>query len=379
MLRRPVDLTSCDNEPIHKIGAIQPDGVLIALDQSTHIVEFASTNTQETFGLQCSEILGRPLASILGDANCADLRTRSLRPTMPDLLRPWFISIDLPDGTRNDLECYAHAYDGWIILEFVPVQKMPAIMWEQDLIRQRIISELIQPRTVSELAQVGAHIIREVTGFDRVMIYRFAADKHGEVIAESTNRPDSFLGLHYPASDIPDPARRHFTLNVIRIIPDINARPVPIMTRSGAIADDTSGRPLDLTYSKLRAVAPVHVEYLNNMGVGGSMSISLTSNEALWGLVACHHYEGRYLSWSTLRFCELIGGTISALLQSLENSAQLRHSIRAEKIAFAIEKETRLGKPLHQVVMDHADQLMDQCSAHGIALRLGGQTFEAGL
>ena len=107
------------------------------------------------------------------------------------------------------------------------------MVWEEDLLRQTIISELLQPETLPDLAEASARIIREVTGFDRVMIYRFAPDKHGEVIAESTVRPDSFLGLHYPASDIPDPARRHFVLNVIRTIPDINAVPVPIMMRSG--------------------------------------------------------------------------------------------------------------------------------------------------
>ena len=256
MLKREVDLTSCDKEPIHKIGAIQPIGVLIAVDATSLIIEFASTNTDDTFGYSHPELLGKSLTAILGEANCAELRDRSLQPTMPDLLRPWFLSARKPDGAMVELECYPHAHDGRIILEFVPIHRAPAAMWETDLLRQRIISELIHPETLTDLAQVGAQIIREVTGFDRVMIYRFAEDKHGEVIAESTMRDDSFLGLHYPASDIPDPARRHFALNVIRIIPDINAMPVPIMTRSGSCADDSSAAPLDLTFSKLRAVAP---------------------------------------------------------------------------------------------------------------------------
>jgi chemotaxis family two-component system sensor kinase Cph1 len=379
VLKRPVDLTSCDSEPIHKIGAIQPFGVLVAVDRATLTIEFASASTEEILGHRCNDLLGRRLAWLLGESNCEALLSRNLQPTMPDLLRPWFLTVDKPGGEVARLECYPHQHQGWIILEFVPIQTRPADVWETDLVRQRIISELIQPETLTELARVGAQIIREVTGFDRVMIYRFAEDKHGEVIAESTVRDDSFLGLHYPASDIPDPARRHFTLNVIRVIPDINAAPVPIRTRSGEIADDRSAEPLDLTYSKLRAVAPVHVEYLNNMGVGASASISLTSNHELWGLVACHHYAPLHLSWSTLRFCELIGGTISALLQSLENTIKLRHSIRAEKTAFAIEREARMGKPLREVIRDHADVLMDQCSAQGILLMLDNETFQAGL
>ncbi|MCX7304240.1 MAG: ATP-binding protein [Hyphomicrobiales bacterium] len=379
MLKRPVDLTSCDTEPIHRIGAIQPIGVLIAVDEHTMTIEFASSNTSGMLGRSCSDLLGRPLADLLGDEPCRTLLARRLQPTMPDLLRPWFLSIQHPDRGTVDLECYPHRHDGWIILEFVDLQGGLAVMWEEDLIRQRIISELIRPSTLTELAKVGAQIIREVTGFDRVMIYRFAEDKHGEVIAESTVRDDSFLGLHYPASDIPDPARRHFLLNVIRLIPDINATPVPIMTQSGAIADDGFSNPLDLTFSKLRAVAPVHVEYLNNMGVGASMSISLTANNQLWGLVACHHYQPLHLSWSKLRFCELVGGTISALLQSLENTIKLRHSIRAEKTAFAVEREARMGKPLADVIRDHAADLMEQCSANGIAVMLNNRLFQVGV
>ena len=150
------------------------------------------------------------------------------------------------------------------------------------------------------------------------------------------------------------------------------------MMRAGVAADAGSQSPLDLTFSKLRAVAPVHVEYLNNMGVGASMSISLISNHELWGLVACHHYGPLHISWSRLRFCELLGGTISALLQSLENTIQLRQSIRAEKTAFAIERDARAGKPLHDVVHDHAAMLMEQSSAHGMILNLGDARIEMG-
>jgi chemotaxis family two-component system sensor kinase Cph1 len=378
MLTRAIDLSSCDNEPIHMIGAVQPFGALVAFDTATMVIEFASVNTDRLFGRDHRELLGAKVDSLLDPHQLADLLSRPLLPSMPDLLRPWFLSIPGADGVAMAAECYPHRHDGRVILEFVARESGPALMWEEDALRQRIISELIKPGTVTELAHVGAQIIREVTGFDRVMIYRFAPDKHGEVIAESTSRHDSFLGLHYPASDIPDPARRHFLLNVIRMIPDINAVPVPIMTRSGKPADAGSPSPLDLTFSKLRAVAPVHVEYLNNMGVGGSMSISLTSNNALWGLVACHHYGPHSVSWSRLRFCELLGGTISALLQSLENTVQLGHSIRAERAAFDIEHEARSGRPLLDVVQQHSALLIEQCGAQGMVVQLGGRRIEIG-
>lgn len=375
MLTTTVDLDACDREPIHIIGAVQPNGALIAADVALSRIEFASENAGAYFGRAAGGLLGQPLAALLGDDQCAALFARPLEPTRPDLLRPHFMRLAWPDGSLVELECFCHVHDGRLILEFVHRQEGPAAIWEEDLVRQRIISDLIQPDTLTGLARVGAEIIRDVTGFDRVMIYRFAPDLHGEVIAESTVRPDTFLGLHYPASDIPEPARRHFVLNVIRSIPDITAPSVPIRGLSAGMGQ---ARPLDLTFSKLRAVAPVHIEYLGNMGVGASCSISLIANGQLWGLVACHHYGPLHLSWSRLRFCELLGGTMSALLQSLENRIQLRHGIRAEKTAFAIERQARQGKPLGSVIADEAETLMEQGGAEGMMLRLGGQILERG-
>ncbi len=124
-----------------------------------------------------------------------------------------------------------------------------------------------------------------MTGFDRVMVYRFAQDDSGEVIAESTHAGvESFLGLHYPASDIPRQARGLYERNWLRIIPDVEAVPSPIQPTL-----DSAGKPLDLSQSVLRSVSPIHIEYLENMGVRASMSVSILREGRLWGLFACHH------------------------------------------------------------------------------------------
>lgn len=373
-----VDLTSCDDEPIHAIGAIQPGGALIAADAATGVVLYASDNVGEFLKRSAKHLLGRQLSDVLGSKAAAELLGGSHAPVVPDILRPCLVDIEGPDAAPIPLECYPHHQGGLLVLEFVTRSATPAALWEQDLVRQRIVSNLIRPETLPELARAGADIVREVTGFDRVMIYRFAPDKHGEVIGESNDRPDTFMGLHYPASDIPDPARRHFALNVLRVIPDIHAAPVPIFGLGGGVADAASGNALDLTFSKLRAVAPVHIEYLRNMGVEASLSISLIANGELWGLVACHHYAPLHLSWSSLRFVELVGGIISALLQSLENTVQLRHSIRAEKLAFDIERRARLGESLPALVASSAEALLGELSADGIVLRIGGRDIAIG-
>lgn len=378
MTSNTVNLDTCDQEPIHLIGAVQPHGALIAIDHNSHIIKYASTNTQDFIGFTATEILGQNLGFLIGDANVKKLPSFPNETTQPELLKPWFIEFTGSAGEPIKAECLPHRNKDHIILEFVGAQTAPATVWEDELLRRGVISELIKPDALNELADISARLIRDATGFDRVMIYKFAEDKHGEVIAESTNRPDSFLGLHYPASDIPDPARRHFTLNVMRSIPDINGERIPIQNMAGEVADANAENPLDLTFSKLRAVAPVHVEYLNNMGVGGSLSISLITNGELWGLVACHHYSPRLISSSRLRFAELLGGTTSALLQSIENTNQLRKNIQAEKAAFLIEQQVRSGIPLKKLIADQAEALLDLVDAQGLYMTLGDDTIHHG-
>jgi chemotaxis family two-component system sensor kinase Cph1 len=371
--RNAVDLTTCDKEPIHLIGAIQPHGAMIVVDKDTMVVEFVSTNTVSFLSAEPEEILGKRLSNLIGEENTKYLSDLPVNPSSPEVLKPWFMSFSGADGKLIQSECLAHRNKDHLILEFLQPEPAPAPVWEDELLRREIVSELVKPGVLEDLTEASAKLIRDVTGFDRVMIYRFAEDKHGEVIAESTNRPDSFLGLHYPASDIPDPARRHFILNMIRSIPDINCENVPIISRKGVAADAKSASPLDLTYSKLRAVAPVHVEYLNNMGVHASLSISLVTNNELWGLIACHHYDKRLISSSRLRFAELLGSTTSALLQSIENTKKLQKSIRAEETAHAVERQARSGAKLKALIHENASKLMDLIDAQGAILQLGGE------
>ncbi len=376
-MNRQVDLTSCDTEPIHIIGHIQPFGALVAADLASLSITHASANIKDFTGIAVQDLLGSSLPELFGASVIMDLLQRDLTPQPPQVMQPWFASLTDGSGQQVRYECLPHRNEGMLIIEILQPEQGPADAWRREGLRQRIISELIQPKTVEDLGNLAAGFVREVTGFDRVMIYRFAEDKHGQVIAESTNRPDSFMDMHYPASDIPEPARRHFMLNLIRAISDINATPVAVMTQGG-IAGPSSDQPLDLTYSKLRGVAPVHVEYLNNMGVGASMSISLVSNDRLWGLVACHHYGPLHLQSSCLRFCEMLGGTISALLQNLENTNLLEKRIDAEQAAYQIELFARHHPDLHANLGLHQQRLLGLTGCSGMILCEAGRISRYG-
>ncbi|MEL7468896.1 MAG: ATP-binding protein [Pseudomonadota bacterium] len=347
--------SSCDIEDIHLIGSIQPHGSLLAVDAMTEVVTHASTNAPVPLGTRLSTLMDTGAFDKLRAAVEAAKVRRVLR----------VLSVTLNGQTWD---CIPHEHDGKLYLELFAPAAEDREAWQEDDLRRQIISDLVRPATLAELADLSAEIIRRVNGFDRVMIYRFAEDNHGEVIAESTDRDDSYLGLHYPASDIPEPARRHFVLNVVRAIGDVRADAVAVHGNS----------PLDLSFSVLRAVPSTHLQYLENMGVRATMSISLVSNDQLWGLIACHNYTPRSVSIQTLRFAELLAGTISALLQGIENRMQLTQSIEAERIAFAMEKEGRDGAALSDVIARWSRELMQLFDAQGLVFRQSDRIEEFG-
>lgn len=359
---KPVS-SPCDTEEIHLIGGIQPHGALVVSDLESGLITHASANAANVLNRTNGASAGDPIEALLDTGGLAAVRSSAGISGQRKVLRPVNLSI----GTTQ-LECIPHEHDGKLYLEFFRPSEDAREGWEEDDLRRQIISDLVRPSTLAELADLSADIVRRVNGFDRVMIYRFAEDNHGEVIAESTDRDDAYLGLHYPASDIPEPARRHFVLNVVRTIGDIRADIVPV---SGT-------EPLDLTFSLLRAVPGTHLQYLENMGVRATMSISLVANDRLWGLIACHHYSPRTPSLQTLRFAELLAGTISALLQGIENRMQLSRSIEAERMAFAMENEGRSGVPLTDLVAKWAPELMRLLDAQGLVFRQSGEVTEFG-
>ncbi len=367
--------TSCDIEDIHLIGAVQPHGAMIIAEQSTQRIVAISANAATFLHHDPEQLLQMKLTDLFTQKTLDGLKLTSIGPDARSVLHPKPIKLVDPvnlDGSESELECLPHLHGDRLCLEFYKPAEPIAEGWEEDELRRQIISDLVRPNTLAELAELSADIIRRVNGFDRVMIYRFAEDNHGEVIAESTDREDRYLGLHYPASDIPEPARRHFVLNVVRSIPDVSAVSVPLMT------NDKAAEHLDLSYSVLRAVPQTHVQYLKNMGVAATMSISLVSNDRLWGLVACHHYEPRVVPIQTLRFAELLAGTISALLQGIENRMQLSRSIEAERVAFAMEKQGRAGTPLRDVVAEWTPELMRLLDSQGLVFRQSGKVAEYG-
>jgi chemotaxis family two-component system sensor kinase Cph1 len=300
-----VDITNCDREPIHIPGAIQPHGVLLALREPDFIITQASENASTVFATDVSKILGAPLTSLLtADAFVAvreAVNGEHLAEANP---------LRLAVGGRS-CDAILHRFQGVLILEIEPrVTAEPAERIHHPL--RRVVSRLQAATSLADLLTAAAQGVRRVTGFERVMIYSFDEDGDGSVDAEAkTEGLDAYLGLHYPASDIPRQARELYLRNPIRSIPDARYTPVPL---TPALRPDT-GTPLDLSFAALRSVSPVHLEYLANMGIRASMSISLVVRDRLWGLISCAHHSGpHYVPYEVRSDCETVGRMLSLLI-----------------------------------------------------------------
>ncbi|MEO6198403.1 MAG: HWE histidine kinase domain-containing protein [Sphingomicrobium sp.] len=324
-VQRPeVDLTNCDREPIHELGAIQPIGFLIALT-SDWLVSRVSANIDQFLDLAADDIIGQPVTEVLSDDAIHSLRNRlALLRGVEGVERVFGLTLD-ERGQKFDAA--VHFSGPWVIIEAEPNTEHN--YGDVTGTVRGMLGRLDGTADEAAFFNEGARQIRALSGFDRVMVYRFDADGSGEVIAESAKSGiGSFLGLHYPASDIPRQARELYKRNLLRVITDIEAVPVPIVP-----ALDEHGKPLDLSLSVLRSVSPIHIEYLRNMGVRASMSISLIVGGELWGLVACHHHAPRCPSFERRSVAELFAQLFSMRIESRERQKIVDYERRARDIS----------------------------------------------
>lgn len=309
-----VDLTNCDREPIHELGSIQPFGFLIAVSPDW-LVKRASANVIDILGISADDLLGAPLTEYLSADTVHVLRNRLTMLRGDDAVERVF-GLPLRDGTDARYDFAVHMVQGSIVLEGEPSAAAPTSDPAGTI--RAMMSRLDETVELPAFFREGARQIRAITGFDRVMVYKFDTDGSGIVVAESAKSGiGSFLDLRYPASDIPAQARKLYLRTPFRIIADVMATPSPIVP-----GRDETGAPLDLSLSILRAVSPIHIEYLRNMGVAASLSISIIVEGRLWGLFACHHYSGpRTPDFERRSIAELFGAMFAFKLESRERKA----------------------------------------------------------
>ncbi|MFS0736594.1 HWE histidine kinase domain-containing protein [Sphingomonas sp. 1P06PA] len=357
-----VDLTNCDREPIHILGAIQPIGLLLAVT-ADWMVARASANLFDFIGVDPADAVGRPLTELVTARAVHDLRNRTTLLRGPDAVERLF-GIELVAG-RGPFDIAIHLSSGTIVIEAEP--SIGELGDVTGMVRS-MIARLDQCANLETFFREGARQVRALVGFDRVMVYRFATDGSGEVVAEACKSGiGRFMGLHYPASDIPAQARILYTRNLLRVIADVNAVPVPIVPQL-----DQSGEPLDLSLSLLRAVSPIHIEYLKNMGVDASLSVSIIVDGKLWGLFACHHYSPNCPTFERRSVTELFAQMFSMRLESRERKETVEFERRARDISDQLLGSVASDEALLRDPDWLADVLTHAIPADGVGVWLSG-------
>jgi len=368
----PVDLDNCAREPIHIPGSVQPRGVLAIVRESDFEVRQVSANVVELLGRAVDDVLGRHLSSLIGTDQAARVEQAASAPGDLQQRNPIESVIDVA-GDKLAFDVILHREPGGVLLVEVETAygERPFAFPNTYQAVRGSVEELNRAATLSELYDATARAVRELTGFDRVMVYRYDEDYNGEVVAEAKlDDLNSFLGLHYPSTDIPSQARALYEKNWLRLIDDVGYTPAPLMPT----VDPERGVPTDLTHATLRSVSPIHIEYLQNMGVQASMSISLLRHGRLWGLIACHHYAGPHLPpFGTRAAAEFLGATLSLRLVDQFEDEQLHRRLTAQAVLGKLTAATLDdGEPL-TVVLLGAPNLLDLVPADGAVVNIGGE------
>ena len=388
------DLTHCDREPIHIPSRIQPHGVLLALSEPKLTIVQASDNTELVFGVSAQNLIGSPLEELLAppeiaalhasrtqadlDANTLYLFTTHFAPalTTPENGPPGTLRTQAAFPVENapGWDAILHRAQGILVLEFELARPRSFAGDDYALVR-RAIPPIQNAPTLQTMLQAAAGQAQRLSGFDRVMIYQFGPDGHGRVVAEAKREAlTPFLGLHFPASDIPQQARRLYVLNLIRLIADVNYAPVDLVPPRNPITN----APLDMSHSTLRSVSPIHIQYLKNMGVGASMSVSIVQNGELWGLIACHHETPRYVPYNIRTACEFLGQVVAlqiAAKQEAENQALV---IRQKETLTRLIEAMTASETYQEGLTGREPNLRDYIASSGAVVCAAGKFLRVG-
>jgi diguanylate cyclase (GGDEF)-like protein len=359
----------CAQEPIHIPGSIQPHGVLFVLAEPDLTITHVSANIEAVLGVSVPAALDVSLSAVFGAAQGARF-AHAVRADNAGGTSPMRLTFEAA-GISHNFECVAHRSGDGFILEVEP-DTGPADGGRLDLFAhvRAPIARMERSLDVVTLLAGFAADVRQLSGFDRAMIYRFDDDWHGEVIAESAadDVEDRYFGLHFPATDIPEQARRLYLKNALRLVPDVSYVAAPLVSRSG----DAAENPVDLSRAALRSVSPVHLEYLTNMGVRATLTISIVIGGSLWGLIACHHRAPRRIDYGARAVCELLGNMLAWQIASrmqaevLENRLQSNANIASLATLLGTQTDVSSG------IIAGAQEVLDLIGAQSLVLRANG-------
>ncbi len=360
------DLSNCEREQIHLAGAVQPHGALLVLREPDLLILQASTNAPSVLGIE-GPVLDRPLGALAPDL-AEQVRGQLDQPLdrVPIVLRrPVRVA-------AGPLDVVLHRPpEAGLVLELE--RPGPSVDLARHL--ERATAAILGCTSLKGLAEETTRILKDLTGYHRVMVYRFDAEGHGEVFAERREPGlEPYLGNRYPASDIPQIARRLYERNRVRVLVDVDAEQSPIEPRLSPL----TGRDLDMSLCFLRSISPIHIRYLKNMGVAATLVASLVVGGKLWGLIACHHYEPRRVPYEIRATCELLAETVATRIAALESFLQAQAELSVRRLEQRMHEAIAREGDWRVALFDSSAALLQPLAAGGAALLLDGQVLSVG-
>lgn len=361
-----VDLSNCDNEVIHLPGLIQPHGAMVVLRASDLTILQVSENTQALFGVPAPALSLKKLDGLLGPEPAARICAEIVRAG--DRLRGGpFHLLQLPAAANGKLiDAIAHRTGDAVILE---LELRDAGSFPSHVLADvnACVTRLRSTASVADFLNVAVMQISAFSGFGRVMAYKFASDGSGEVVAEA-RRADltAYLGLHFPASDIPAPARRMFALSWLRHLPNVDYVPVRLFPEA---------RPqVDMSLAILRHVSVMYTSYLKNMRVQATMVMPLMKAGRLWGLISCQHDSPLHIPCETRTVLEITAQMISLLMAEHEGHETAAYSERMREAILGLGRQMTREPIYYDGLSAGQYSLLDWLDASGAALALEDET-----
>lgn len=365
-----LNLASLKQPSLDILTKIQSHGVLLVLQEPDLTILQVSNNTGMAFGMAADRVLGQPLDRILDEFQVDQFKTRLVADNL-DPINPSKVWVRKSGDDYLVFDAVFHrSADGFLVLELEPAQtneNIPFLSFYH--LAKASIGQLAATANLHTFGRIVVGEVRKVTGFDRVMLYKFDDDGHGAVIAEAKlDEMESYLGLHFPESDIPQPARKMFLSNWIRVIPNARDEAVELVPAKNPITD----RPTDLTHSILRSAFPCHTEYLHNMGVGASLTISLIKDGRLWGIIACHHRTPKIVPYELRKACEFLGQVVFAEISTSEEIADRDYRAKLAHVGSILVDRMSQADSFITGLVDREPNLLDLVDARGAAICFGG-------
>lgn len=368
---RNVDLSNCDRELVQFPGAIQPHGAMLIVDEPGYVIRQASANCGAIIGYPAADLIGKRIEDVFAAAPLmlAQMQRMSLENGPVHVVRESFA------GATNGVNIFAHRCGGVLILEIETIADLsnePTTHLYSDV--REAIAQLEGCQGLQNFFDLAVERIRIFTGYDRVLAYKFAEDGSGHVIAEAIPEGlEPYLGLHYPATDIPAPARRLFGASWLRHLPDVSYEPVPLVGEPGAA-------PVDMSYAILRSVSVMYSGYLENMGVHSTMVMPLMKKGQLWGLIsAMHHSSRRHVPYEARMAAEFLSHMLSLLMSGKEDADGYEQRLRMTTVTDQLVERLCRNSDLH-VSLTGLDQpnLLTLIPSQGAAIAARGSISRIG-